>query len=127
VTAAGDVALAPGLDVGLRAESAWGRSWAFRQAYYDYFGHDETTSTHGPFDFSDPDAHSLSALVTVDATLAYSLPVGAARIQLRAEVRNLFDRKNELDRQLLWSGSDLEPLSRFYPGRVIAAAVRIVL
>jgi hypothetical protein len=120
-----DWRLARDVDVGLRGEAAWNRAWAFRQAYYDYFGHDPETALHRGFDLSDPDAHRLPALVTVDATTSWTIPLGDARVNLRAEVRNLLDRRNELDRQLLWDGEALVAVPRHYPGRAAALAVRL--
>lgn len=113
--------------IGLRGEAAFGRTWAFRQAYYDYFGHDPDTAVHLEYDLSRPDLHRLPAMVTVDLTASWTIPLGGASIMLRGELRNVLDRRNEVDRQLLWNGRALRPVPRLYPGRVAAAAIRVVL
>jgi hypothetical protein len=113
------------VELGLRGEAAWNRAWAFRQAYYDYFGHDPETATHRGIDLSDPDAHRLPALVTVDANASWTIALGDARVNLRAEIRNVLDRRNELDRQLLWDGEALVAVPKHYPGRAAALALRL--
>ena len=125
-TAGLDARPAPAFDLGIRAMAEIGRTWAFRPVYYDYFGHDASSAWHEGYDFSDPGAHSLPALMTFDLTSSWAVALGQAKLQIRGEVRNLFNRSNELDRQLLWNGTALAPAARPYPGRTAALAVRVV-
>lgn len=120
-----DAAPASSFDLGLRAVAQVGRTWAFRPVYYDYFGHDGATARHLGYDFSNPGAHRLPALVTVDGTAAWAVALGPVRAQFRIEVLNILDRRNELDRILLWDGAGLRPSARYYPGRTAAGAIRV--
>lgn len=83
----------------LRWRSAWGRKWAFRQAYYDYIASDPQTTqkTFGPYDFLRPQDHRMRPLHQLDAAVAVEQPVGAARLRLRADLLNVLGRRNAAD------------------------------
>ena len=91
----------PGLTATLRWQGVAGRSWGFRQAYYDYLEPDPATRRFGPYDLADPVAHKLPVFSQVDAGIAYSRTVGAFRTQARLQVLNLLDRRNVRDWSLL--------------------------
>lgn len=90
--------------VSTRWKGVWGRSWGFRQVYYDYFGHHDATRLHGAFDLGDPSSHALPPLYQLDVGAAYTLPLGPADLQIRAELLNVLDRDNVLDWRLVREG-----------------------
>lgn len=92
------------LALSTRWKGVWGRSWGFRQAYYDYFGHDAETRHHPPVDLGDPAEHVLPPLYQLDVSAAYTQPIGAAALQLRAEVVNVLGRENVMDWRLVPEG-----------------------
>lgn len=87
----------------------WGRSWAYRRAYYDYlptnsYDHarydcDFETKTCA-IDLTDPSAHKLPAFRQLDLGAAYSMPLGLAALQLRLDVLNVLGRNNIADRSI---------------------------
>lgn len=109
----------------LRWTSVWGRTWGFRQAYYDYFGQDSTLRLAGPFDLGDPTAHRLPALHQLDASIAYTRPVGAADLQLRLDVLNVLDHANVLDWRLVDSGGTLHKVDRLRYGRLPSVSLQM--
>jgi hypothetical protein len=128
LTAAGEVGVGGG--VTLRAEfmGIWERPWGLRRPYYDYL------AVHGGGvgpQLSHPGDDTLPPLLETDLTVGWSTRVGDARVELRALVRNVFDRDNVLDRSLLLETGDAggpayRPLARLLPGVTPLIAVRIL-
>ncbi len=85
-----------------RFTAIWGRSWGFRQAYYDFFGHSLRIPNPASYSFDTPDAHVLPAFYQVDLGFVYSQPVGTATVQLRLDLLNVLDRQNVADWRLVW-------------------------
>lgn len=103
----------------------WGRSWGFRRAYYDYFGHTEATRYHAPYDLGRPSEHVLPPLYQLDAGLAYTHPLGPARLQLRLDVLNVLDRANVADWRLVTDDRGVRKAARpLYP-RIPSLAARL--
>jgi hypothetical protein len=117
-----------GLALSARWQGVWGRAWGFRQTYYDYFGHDDATRSHFPFDLGDPGAHVLPALYQLDLSASYTQSVGPAMLQVRAEVINVLDRDNVLDWRLVRDGATTwrKDARTLYP-RIPALAMRLHL
>lgn len=90
----------PRWTLSLRGRAAWQRSWGFRRAYYDYFGHDADTRVQDPFDLGRPGRHRLPPLYQLDASLAYAREVGPVTLQARLEMLNVTDRTNVADWRL---------------------------
>lgn len=110
-----------------RWKGVWGRTWGFRQLYYDYFGNHGSTRFHGPFDLGDPDSHVLSALSQLDVSVSYSQRMGSAQLQLRAEVINVLDHENVIDWRLVpGDGTWIKEPRTLYP-MMPAVAVRLSL
>lgn len=123
---------AAGLSLTLRWHSAWGRTWAFRQAYYDYIASDPQTTQKifGPYDFLRPQDHRLRPLHQLDVGIAYERPLGPARLLLRADVLNVLDRPNEADWTMVVDKDDTgtltyEHVSRLLLPRLPSFAVRL--
>ena len=114
------------LTASLRGRGVWSRTWGFRRAYYDYFGHSESTRTHGDIDLSRPSEHVLPPLLRLDASLAYTRAFGPATVQARLDVRNVTGRDNVADWRLV-EGDDgswqREP--RYLYPRLPSVALRV--
>ncbi|MFK7843685.1 MAG: carboxypeptidase regulatory-like domain-containing protein [Rhodothermales bacterium] len=117
----------PGLILSTRFTGVWGRSWGFRQAYYDYFGHRNATRQQPPYDFGNPEDHILPAIYQVDTGIAYSTSIKNSTIQLRFDLINALDRKNIADWRLLWVDGNLEKDSRYLYPRIPSIALRLSL
>ena len=79
----------------VRWRTAWGRTWAYRQAYYDYLATDPLSSPSiPPYDFSDPTVHEMPAYSQLDVSLAYSVEFRPILLQVRLDVLNLLDTEN---------------------------------
>lgn len=117
---------APGLQVQARWQGVWGRSWGFRRAYYDYFGHSDATRYHGGYDLGNPSDHVLPALSQLDVGVAYARTLGPAALQVRLDLLNVLDRRNVADWRLESDGgSALRVAPRpLYP-RIPSVALRI--
>jgi hypothetical protein len=110
-----------------RFTGIWGRSWGFRQAYYDYFGHRSTTRLQPPFDFGNPEDHVLPVIYQLDLGIAYNAPLKNTRLQFRFDLINALDRKNVADWRLLWNDGALEKDNRYLYPRIPSVALRLGL
>lgn len=100
--AALDWTLDPRLTGTVRWRGGWGRTWAFRQAYYDYLGNDPITEPiFGDFDLRDPENHKLRPFSQLDIGVAYTREVGETALQVRFDVLNVLNRANEADWSLV--------------------------
>lgn len=117
----------PRWTVSLRGQGAWQRSWGFRRAYYDYFGHDPDTRLQPPFDLGQPGQHRLPPLYQLDASLAYARDVGPVTVQARLEVLNVTGRANIADWRLAWTGGRWTKASRHLYPRLPSLVLRAAL
>ena len=125
LSADGSYRLLNGLDVRMRWTGAWGRSWGFRRAYYDYLAPQSETGEYAPFDLGDPASHALPPFYRMDAGLMWRPDWQRLDAGFRAEVVNLFDRQNELDWTLRTTDSGYERFARTLPGRHVIISVRL--
>ncbi len=126
---AADLKPVDNLSLTCRWRALLGRSWALRQAYYDYLEPNADTRVFGAFDLSDPSSHGLPAYLQLDLGAAYSFDVSDASFQAFVQVLNVFDRANELDG---WLDYDEEAgqyryLPRRWIGRALSIALRIAV
>ncbi len=88
----------PALEGIIRWHGAWGRKWAFKQAYYDLLGSNiEYAATFDDFSFEDPTAegHTLAPFSQLDLGIAVNVNDRSNRtFQLRIDLLNAFDRRN---------------------------------
>jgi hypothetical protein len=116
-----------GLLLRARGLGVWGRSWAFRRAYYDVLPLYAGTTVLGGFDLSRPDRDRLPPLLNLDVGLAYSWTLrGGQTVELAFDIVNVLDRRNVLD----WSlrpGEDgsLTPYTRTLPGAQPSLRLRV--
>lgn len=92
-----DVVALPSVTATVRWQGVYGRSWGFRQAYYDYLEPGTLAHAFSPFDLSDPAAHRLPVFSQWDVGLAYAREVAGVGLQARLAVINLLDRDNVND------------------------------
>lgn len=85
----------------LRWKSIWGRSWAFNRAYYDYLTIDQNQTQFGSINFQTPSDDKLSPFHQLDAAVSFTQSVGKGSIQLKANLINILDRHNRLEKRLL--------------------------
>lgn len=88
------------ISVMARWRSYWGRTWAFRQSYYDYLATDPLLSPNfrtGGFDLRHPEEHRLAAFHQLDLSAAFAFSAGPTICQMRVDLINALDRRNEAD------------------------------
>ena len=120
----------PRLIVTARWRGGWGRIWGFRQAYYDFLGTDVAQALRfDDYDFQHPSEHTLPAFQQLDLGGAYTLSLGAAALQLRLDLLNVFNRKNVADRNLIevLEGNDITftPHERYLLSRTWSVSARL--
>lgn len=113
-----------GLVLSARFSGIWGRTWGFRQAYYDFFGHNTATSYQPPYDFSRPGDHVLPPLYQLDLGIAYSQPVKSGDVQIRLDLLNALNRANVIDWRLVWREDALAKEARHLYGRIPSLSLR---
>jgi len=110
-----------------RWQSLWGRTWGFRQPYYDFLGAylerliavsraDDLpeTADFAVFSIDDiiehvrtyalqhPQDHRLPVMHQLDLSIAYAGRIGGTTFQARLDVLNVFDRDNVADWRLVF-------------------------
>jgi len=111
-----DIVPIPHMVFSTRWKSIFGRTWGFRQAYYDYLGahlndveellselRENGVSSDAVkrierqienYDLTNPDSHTLPGLHQLDFTVAYTIPFRGFGIQLRADMVNALNANN---------------------------------
>ncbi|MEX0746583.1 MAG: hypothetical protein WD275_01200, partial [Rhodothermales bacterium] len=102
-----DLAPIKNLTLLARWKGVWGRTWGFRQAYYDFVGAFGTLATDMPpdviqksirqierYELIDPDQHDLPPIYQLDLSVAYSWQLFSSRLQTRVDVLNVLNRQN---------------------------------
>jgi hypothetical protein len=83
-----------------------GRSWAFRQAYYDFLVPHSFVSA-GQYDFMNPENDRLSPFHQFDISFIYRPTFGSINIEARADLINVFNRRNVIDWNLIPSDTSV--------------------
>ncbi len=116
------------LSTSFRAHGIWGRTWGFRQAYYDYLAaHNPDGEKYLPFDLTNPSAHKLAPYYQVDAGISYERDFRGISFLLRADVLNILNRKNVIDWTFVNPSDATLPLDRIdrtMPGIMTAISLR---
>ena len=97
LTMATDVLLNDDFTLRLRWFGVWGRTWGFRQAYYDWLNAHAGTLAFPPFNLNRPQDHKLPVMHQLDAGISYNSLLKNARIQFRADLVNVLNRRNVVD------------------------------
>ena len=123
------------LELSARWFGAWGRKWAYRQAYYDLLGTDVTQGlTFDEFDFRDPTApgHELPPHKQLDLGLALNIKNDRRpSLQLRADVLNALGSANPaylfLREQTIFEDPDesLTSETRYLLGRTLTLSAHL--
>ncbi len=101
-------------------QGIWGRTWAFRDSYYNYLPYRDS-GIPLPQSFDRPEEDKLPSFYQVDLSVIYRPNLGPADMDIRLELINLLNRANTLDQYLLPVFSDGEQTgysveSRTFPG-----------
>jgi hypothetical protein len=114
-----------------RWTSVWQRAWSYRQAYYDFISaqrdqqalrgvgvgsavRQEAVARHVLLHrLEDPQTNRLGTFHQLDVSAAYTLPVGATRLQLRLDLLNALGRRNEVERQFVGDAAYYEQTGLF--------------
>ena len=107
-------------------QAAYGRTWGFRQAYYDFML-THNVSSFGNFDFTNPANDRLSPFHQVDVGFIYRPKIGRANAELRLDLINVLNRENEIDWNIMqFAGSDeFEIRSRVLPGFTPSVSIAV--
>ena len=113
----------PGVVAVARWRTVRGRSWGYRQAYYDFLGSyvgdvesmleelraggvsadalERIQRQIAYYDLANPESHRLPPIDQLDLSLAWSFPIGRTALQARVDVVNVLGRKNIADWRFL--------------------------
>ena len=112
-----------------KLETAWtqssGRTWAFRQSYYDIFTiwrPDPITPLPG---FQNPEEDTIPQYKRLDVGARYRVDLADAGIEMRIMVINALDTNNIYDYSVESDGQQYNILPRTLPGRQLALSLRV--
>ncbi|SMO58694.1 TonB-dependent receptor [Fodinibius sediminis] len=123
--------LFPGVTAVAKWQSILGRSWGFRQSYYNYLLY-EGEYNFGDFDFTHPENDRLDPFHQLDLSFLYRPSSETLDLELRLDLINLLDRRNTID----WSlqpmhegdgGETYEIRKRSLPGFHPSLSIRLDL
>ncbi|WP_105012530.1 TonB-dependent receptor [Salinibacter sp. 10B] len=115
ITTGLDVALAGGLTARAHWHGIWGRSWAFRGAYYDYLTLAGKNKVLSNYALSHPGRQTLSPYSRLDLGLDGNTTMGDVHLTAQVRLVNVFDRRNAFDQSI--TPSRPAPTARTLPGR----------
>ena len=125
------VRLKPNLMITTTWRGIWGRSWAYRRAYYNFLRFDDSVSELSER-FANPDRDQLPAFHQTDMMIVWQPSAGKTDLELRAGLINLFNQKNILEKTLVPTYQDgtqtgYEEKARRMPGIYPNFSLRIKL
>lgn len=88
-------------------QGIWGRAWGFRRVYYDYLSLGEYAQRPG-YDLTNPSDDVLSPHSSLDLAASWQKKLGKTGLQIRGDVLNATNRKNEMDWQLTYNSSTMQ-------------------
>lgn len=92
--------IAPGLSVIAKWQGTFGRTWGFRQAYYDFLVLHNFNSV-GSQDFLTPENDHLKPFHQLDLSLVYQISPKGMNTVFRLDLINLMNRQNTIDQSLV--------------------------
>ena len=127
ITLAQDVFISETLTAQVRANGIWGRSWGFRQTYYDYLAAHNGANAYAPYVLNNPTDDTLPPIYQIDASVSYERSFKGTHVQLRADVLNLLNRDNVVDWSLTNTPNteSFEKVDRIMPGITTAISLRV--
>ena len=120
-----EVAPTPGITLRARGSGTWGRSWAFRRAYYDLLTLHEARSE---LQVGRPGDRTLPALLELDVGASWAGRLGDLDVELSLDLLNALDRSNVLDyglRRVADAYDEFELIPRHLTGRSPALTLRV--
>jgi hypothetical protein len=90
----------PNFTILAKWQGIWGRSWAYRQSYYNYLRSLSSTGVNTR-SFENPQNDLLRSFQQVDLSFIYRPNFGAVNSEIRIELINLLNRRNEIEKYLL--------------------------
>ncbi|MFH5831057.1 carboxypeptidase-like regulatory domain-containing protein [Halalkalibaculum sp. DA384] len=121
--------IAGGLTTTLRWKSIWGRSWAFKRAYYDYLTIHQNQTGFGSHSVTSPSDDILPPYHQLDLSISYGRGLGDRRIRVRADFINLLDRHNTLEKQIVpqptSGGTEYKIRERTLPGLTPSLSIEL--
>ncbi|MBP3191463.1 carboxypeptidase-like regulatory domain-containing protein [Natronogracilivirga saccharolytica] len=125
------------LSVIARWQGIYGRKWGFRQSYYDFLTL-HNVSEAGGYSFMNPEDDRLAAFHQVDLSLIYSPSRDPLNLEIRVDLINILNRRNEIDWSLQPADSgfaqqndaevsDFEKRSRRMPGFMPSLSIKLGL
>ncbi len=88
--------LMPELTAVAKWQSVWGRTWGFRQSYYNYLLF-ESNAWYGGYTFDTPENDKMSPVHQFDFSLIYKPELSFMDLKVRANLTNVLDRRNTID------------------------------
>ncbi|MEX0647423.1 MAG: TonB-dependent receptor [Balneolaceae bacterium] len=119
--------LFPDLTIAAKWQGIWGRSWGFRQSYYNFLRYQNYGQTAGYF-LNTPEDDKLNPFHQLDLSFIYQPSTDAADFEIRLELINLLNRVNTIDQTLLPTGNPAEPFEirkRNLPGFFPSASLQV--
>lgn len=89
----------PDLAVTTKWQGIWGRTWAFRQSYYNFLRF-QSEETALPFSFNSPENDKLNPFQQVDLSFIYQPSLDTTDLEIRLEILNILDRENMLEKYI---------------------------
>jgi hypothetical protein len=126
VSLSAEVGLTDALRLRLHGEHGWGRSWGFRQSYYDHLGVRSGSTPDLGLSLQNPGAHTLAPHTRFDLGAGYTLQWSGLALEARLDVINALDRRNPFD----WgvrptANGGTTRTTRRLPGRRLAGSVSV--
>ena len=125
LTLAQDFFLSSSWTAQIRANGIWGRSWGFRQTYYDYLAAHNTPSAYPPFALDNPGSDTLPPIYQLDAGISYKKTLKNVDVLVRADLLNVLDHDNVVDWSLQSVSGSFEKVDRIMPGLTTALSLRV--
>lgn len=110
-------------------QGVWGRSWAYRQSYYNFLQfRDEGMA--GDVSLNSPENDQLKPFHQVDLSFIYQPELSKADLDIRLELINVLNRENTLEKSLYpvtdgENNTSYEQRSKRMPGFYPTASIRI--
>lgn len=90
----------PNLTVLAKWQGIWGRSWSYRQSYYNYL-RTESTQESVRLLFGNPELDKLDTFLQTDLSFIYRPEITFAEMEFRIELINLLNRRNSIEKFLM--------------------------
>ena len=77
-----------------RIENQIGRTWAYRDAYYNFLEPSGVFETFGSYALANPETHRLPMVTKLDLGFSYTRRLNNSRLQVRLDLANLLSNSN---------------------------------